>query len=315
MDFFQKISVYLVVSDFEVMRQVTMEQLHTLGADKILTATNGVEALLILRKENVDLVLSDLNMPKMSGLELLKMIRADEHLCRLPFMMITSEFNRKIITEILDAGVTDILFKPYTSQLLATHIQKIISLQYPKADQFLSQASAMPMAQSVSSCPDLTLQNDSRPNILIVDDDIANRLLLLKIFNKNYHVRAVSGGEEALSICRSDTPPDLVLLDIMMPGIDGFQVARRMREYPSSENIPIIFVTAKSDKETLSQCLSLGAVDFVSKPIDLKIMWMRVRNFMNYVAMHKQLQAAYDDLLNLSRMLDVAYQTTRHDLH
>ena len=165
-----------------------------------------------------------------------------------------------------------------------------MALQYPKADQFLSQASAMPMAQSVSSCPDLTLQNDSRPNILIVDDDINSQLLLLRLFKKNYPIRRVSSGEEALSICRSDTPPDLVLLDIMMPGMDGLQVARRMREYPSSANIPIIFVTAKSDNQTLSQCLSLGAVDFVSKPIDGEIIRLRVRNFMNYVAMYKKLK-------------------------
>jgi hypothetical protein len=68
MDFFQRISVHLVVDDFEVMRNVTVRQLRTLGADTILTAKNGVEALRILRQEHVDLVLSDLNMPVMSGL-------------------------------------------------------------------------------------------------------------------------------------------------------------------------------------------------------------------------------------------------------
>ena len=106
--------VYLVVDDFEVMRQVTAGQLRTLGADIVLTATNGVNALRVLRKEHVDLVLSDLSMPVMSGLELLKVIRTDERLCRLPFIVITSEIDRQLIQDVIDAGVNDLLFKPYT---------------------------------------------------------------------------------------------------------------------------------------------------------------------------------------------------------
>jgi CheY-like chemotaxis protein len=322
--------VYLVVDDFEVMRQVTTRQLRNLGADKILTATNGIEALRILRQEHVDLVLSDLNMPVMSGLELLKAIRADEHLRRLPFLMITSEYDRQVIQAVIDAGVNSLLLKPYTPQRLAAHIQKTIAYQHQQEEQFQAQASAILQAQpvmntstsesasnfapSVPSCPDVTLPKDSRPSILIVDDLVANQLLLSRLFNNNYFVRTVDSGEGALSICSSDTPPDLVLLDIMMPGMDGFEVARRMREYPGSENIPIIFVSAMTDNATQLKCMSLGAVDFVSKPIDLKLLRLRVSNFMRYVEMHKQLQTAYDDMLELSRTRDVVDQITRHDL-
>jgi CheY-like chemotaxis protein len=330
MDFFQRTSVYLVVDGFEVMRQITTKQLQTLGVDTILTATNGIEALNILRKEHVDLVLSDLKMPTMSGLELLKVIRADKHLIRLPFLMITAEFDRKMILEVINAGTNGILFKPYTTQRLTEYIQKTLSFQQPRAEPLLSQASAMLTAQpvisttksesashfakSVSSFPDLTLQNDSRLLILIVDNDVASQLLLLKMFNNDYLVRTVSSGEMALTICRSDTPPDLVLLDIMMPGMDGFEVALHMREYPGSTNIPIIFVTAKNDHETLLKCMSLGAVDFVTKPIDLGVMRLRVSNFMHHLTLHKQLQTAYDDVLKQSRIRDMVDQITRNDL-
>ncbi len=312
-------TVYLVVDDFDVMRKVTAGQLRALGGDKILTAANGVEALRILRREHVDLVLSDLSMPVMSGLDLLRVIRADEHLCRLPFLMITSESDRQMIQEVIDAGVNDLLFKPYTPQRLATHIQKIMAFQHRRADQFQAQASAMLLAQSItststSSCSDLTLDSDSRPSVLIVDDDVANQLLLSRLFNNNYLVRTIGSGEGALSLCGSDAPPDLVLLDVMMPGMDGFEVARRIREHPGSANIPIIFVTAMTDHETQLKCMSLGAVDFVSKPIDLKILRLRVSNFMRYVALHKQLQTAYDDVVEMSLMRDVVDQITRHDM-
>jgi hypothetical protein len=325
-------TVYLVVNGFEVMRQMITRQLHTLGVDKVMTATNGVEALRILHQEHVDLVLSDLSMPLMSGLDLLKAIRADEHLRRLPFLMITAEYDRQMIQDVIDAGVNGLLLKPYKQQLLAAHIQKTMASRHHRGDQFQAQAqaqasamlleqavmstsisnSASHFAPSVSSSPNSTLPQDSRLSILIVDDLVDNQLLLSRLFSNNYSVRTVDSGEGALSICGSDTPPDLVLLDIMMPGMDGLEVARRMREYPGTENIPIIFVTAMTDNATQLKCMSLGAVDFVSKPIDLTILRLRVSNFMRYVALHKQLQTAYDDML-LSRMHDVVNQSTRND--
>ena len=310
--------VYLVVDDFEVMRQVTAGQLRTLGADTVLTATNGVNALRVLRKEHVDLVLSDLSMPVMSGLELLKAIRADERLCRLPFIMITSENDRQLIQKVIDAGANDLLCKPYTPQRLATHIQKVMALQHLRANQFQAQAVLSAQSANSTAAPTTssgeTLHKDLRPSVLIVDDVETNRLLMSQLFNDDYRVSTASSGEEALSICSSDTPPDLVLLDIMMPHMDGFEVARRMRDNPGSVNIPIIFVSAITDDEAQLKGMSLGAVDFVSKPINLPRLQLRVGNFMRYVALNKQLQTAYDGVLELARMRDVVDQITRHDL-
>ena len=134
-------TVYLVVDDFEVMRQVTAGQLRTLGVETVLTATNGIDALRILRREHVDLVMSDLSMPVMSGLELLKAIRSDERLCRLPFIMkLPLKNDRKLIQEVINAGANDLLFKPYTPQRLSTHIQKVMALQKLRANQFQAQA-------------------------------------------------------------------------------------------------------------------------------------------------------------------------------
>ncbi len=311
-------TVYLVVDDFDVMRKVTVGQLRILGADKILTAANGVEALRILRREHVDLVLSDLSMPVMSGLELLKVIRTDERLCRLPFIVITSEIDRQLIQDVIDAGANDLLFKPYTPQRLVTHIHKVMALQHIRANQFQAQAVLKAQSANRTAAPTTSsgaaLNKDLRPSVLIVDDESFNRILMLKLFNDDYRVTTVSNGEEALSICSSDSPPDLVLLDVMMPRMDGFEVARRIRDDPGSFNIPIIFITAMTDGEAQLKGMSLGAVDFVSKPINLPILKLRVGNFMRYVALNKQLQTAYDGVLELALMRDVVDQITRHDL-
>ena len=88
----------------------------------------------------------------------------------------------------------------------------------------------------------------------------------------------------------------------MMPGMDGFEVARQLREHPSSEHIPVIFVTAATDEESQAKSMALGAVDFVTKPINPDALNIRVRNFMRYVDLRRQLQADYDGMLENARL-------------
>lgn len=107
--------VYLIVDDFDSMRRITANQLRLLGAKYIHEASNGAEALRILSYEPITLVLSDWNMPVMSGLELLSAIRADAKHCALPFIMITAEAERERVQEAISAGVSELLVKPYTA--------------------------------------------------------------------------------------------------------------------------------------------------------------------------------------------------------
>ncbi|OGS98746.1 MAG: hybrid sensor histidine kinase/response regulator [Gallionellales bacterium RIFCSPLOWO2_12_FULL_59_22] len=324
MDMIDKQTAFLVVDDFEPMRKVTSGQLRSMGVKTIVTANNGAEALRILQNKRVDIVLSDWNMPVMTGLELLKAIRADERLSGLPFIMITAEAERYRIEEAIASGVSDLLVKPYTADRLATHVE--MALKSPP--RLISPVRAAHMARvgaqnvSLVSVPlsdgvDPISRGDRDPvrqTILIVDDAADNLLLLSQLFKDEYRVRVANTGEKALDICQSHDPPDLLLLDIMMPGKDGFEVARRMREHPTSENIPVIFVTAMTGKDARLKGLELGAVDFVSKPIDPDELKPRVRNFMRYVELHKQLQANYDGMLELARLHENVEHITRHDM-
>ena len=102
-----KQSLFLVVDDFEPMRIVTISQLRLMGVKNIVTANNGAEAMRILQSRKVDIILSDWNMPVMTGLELLKTVRAEERLSHLPFIMITAEAERYRIEEAIASGVSD----------------------------------------------------------------------------------------------------------------------------------------------------------------------------------------------------------------
>jgi len=115
-----------------------------------------------------------------------------------------------------------------------------------------------------------------KQTILVVDDTPENIDVLFGVFEGKYKVKAALNGVRALKIASSDPAPDLILLDIMMPGMDGYEVIVKLKENPATSNIPVIFVTAKSDVIDEERGFFLGAVDYITKPISPSIVLARV---------------------------------------
>ncbi|MDM8539869.1 adenylate/guanylate cyclase domain-containing protein [Desulfococcaceae bacterium HSG9] len=120
----------------------------------------------------------------------------------------------------------------------------------------------------------------SKQRILIVDDEPINIKLLMETVKHDYKVSAATNGYEALRLAASENQPDLILLDIMMPEIDGYEVCRRLKRNPATQNIPVIFITAKSEDEDETKGLKLGAVDYITKPISPMVVLSRVHTQM-----------------------------------
>ena len=120
------------------------------------------------------------------------------------------------------------------------------------------------------------MEDQSKPTVLVVDDAETNIDILVDALDGDYEVSVAMDGESALETVESD-PPDLILLDIMMPGIDGYEVCKRLKENLSMRKIPVIFLTAKSDVEDEAKGLELGAVDYITKPISIPIVKARVK--------------------------------------
>ena len=114
------------------------------------------------------------------------------------------------------------------------------------------------------------------PRLLVVDDQPANIQALYQVFSADHQVLMATNGEQALKLAATQHP-DLVLLDVVMPGIDGHEVYRRLQADEATRYIPVIFVTAQSDKESEARGLELGAVDFISKPVNPTIVRARVK--------------------------------------
>jgi putative two-component system response regulator len=143
--------------------------------------------------------------------------------------------------------------------------------------------------------------------ILIVDDAPENIAHLSAILKSRYKVKAANGGKRALTVVENG-PPDLILLDVIMPDIDGYDVCRALKKTESTKDIPIIFLTALADQQDEEKGLQLGAVDYILKPINPAIVLARIKT-------HLQLKSATDALKNQNHYLEQEVTRRTAELH
>ena len=137
---------------------------------------------------------------------------------------------------------------------------------------------------------------------MVVDDTPDNIQLVGQGLAGEYDVLVATNGEDALRLASSDGPPDLILLDIIMPGMDGYEVCKRLKAAEATRNIPVIFLTAKCNESDEEKGLSLGAVDYITKPFSLAIVKARVKNHLELKRRGDMLEAmlARDPLTGLA---------------
>ena len=135
--------------------------------------------------------------------------------------------------------------------------------------------------------------DDNRPLLLIADDEPANIHLMVEALINDYRIKVATHGKMALDIAKLDDQPDLIILDIMMPQMDGFEVCKILKNTPATRHIPVMFVTANHNASAEFEALKLEAIEFVCKPVNPSTLRMRVRNLVKL----KQLQ---DSLMEIS---------------
>ncbi|MBF0454586.1 MAG: hybrid sensor histidine kinase/response regulator [Magnetococcales bacterium] len=143
--------------------------------------------------------------------------------------------------------------------------------------------------------------------ILVVDDEKTNIDVLVGLLNSHYRTVVAKDGPQALKRARSDQPPDLILLDIMMPKMDGFEVCQRLKEDKATARIPVIFVTGMDDPKDETRGLESGAVDFIRKPFNPKVVLARVNT-------HMAIQKQKEKLVELNDMKNRFLGMAAHDL-
>ncbi|MDM8568420.1 hybrid sensor histidine kinase/response regulator [Thiotrichales bacterium HSG1] len=157
--------------------------------------------------------------------------------------------------------------------------------------------------------------------ILIIDDEPINLRALGSVLSKDYEVIIAKDGKSALNLVATGPMPDLILLDIMMPIVDGYEVCRQLKQNPITKHIPIIFVSAMDTEIDEAKGFELGAVDYIAKPICPSIVAVRVKTQLKLMSAYKQLENAYNELEKKNTVLEEMAvlqenvgHITRHDL-
>jgi hypothetical protein len=346
---------FLVVDDMDSMRRLMLRNLTQMGFKNIVMASNGADALTILQSQPINAVITDWNMPVMTGLELLQNIRADASLVKIPVLMVTAEAQRHQVELAAESGVSDFMSKPFTVSLLETKLKKMIEKPRPaKAaggvkpfaffdDKAKPSASSpvvprlkIPPGDKSSFAPpfppavdrpaevvaeDFNARMSRKATLLVVDDVADNLDLLVELLDEEFRVKVANGGQRALKILESGKIPDLILLDIMMPEMDGFEVCLRIKTNPATADVPIIFLTAMGESVNITQGLELGAVDYVTKPFDPPILRARIRthlklkrSFDEIKLAHQELRGQHAILEDNFRLREEVERIARHDL-
>jgi two-component system cell cycle response regulator DivK len=230
----------------------------------VLSAVDAETGLTLARADRPDLILMDIQLPGMDGLAATALLKQDPATAAIPVIALTAMAMKEDQEKSQVAGCDAYIAKPLRYQEL-----------YAAIDTLLANRPAGGERRSSLSSGAITSPNAT---ILIVDDQIQNRTLLETLLRpEGYLTLSAASGEEALaSIARH--APDLILLDVMMPGMDGYKVAGLLKANPVTADIPIIMVTAKGDRGDRLAGLNAGAEDFLTKPIDRAELWLRVRN-------------------------------------
>ncbi|UQB43415.1 response regulator [Thiomicrospira microaerophila] len=272
----------LVVEDNDINREVMAELLADFNV-QLDYAVNGLLALEAVRQQDYKLVLMDIQMPVMDGYQATRAIR--EFNSGLPIVALTAAAMVEDRKKALAAGMDAHLAKPIDINQLKNVMKQYLDYElYSKTrdrDQAMQQAAKTMMEQPGLVEPEQQAEKVlqvSKPRILIVDDEPANAKVLANGLKDDYVLLLANSGVKAIKLAGSEPQPDLVLLDIMMPDMDGYQVCHHLKNDPKTSNIPVVFVSALDQRHDEEKGLNMGAVDYISKPFHLPIVKSRIRN-------------------------------------
>lgn len=264
------VNTLLVIEDETVVQE---EIQRILGKEntRILAATRAEEGLGILKDNEVDCIILDLHLEGMSGFEFLEKIRKDKKCRNIPVIVYTG---RELTPK------EEMKLKRFSESIIIKGAHSIERLM-DEATLFLhqvSESSRAPSRRPGDMDPAVHGKELAGKKILLVDDDLRNVFALASVLEEvEMEVIIAKHGREALEQLAGNPDVDLVLMDIMMPEMDGYECMREIRKVERFKQLPIIALTAKAMKDDKQKCLEAGANDYLTKPVDVNILFNQIK--------------------------------------
>ena len=261
----------LVIEDNEIDCSQIVKELENGNQVQITVATTGKEALELVKNNVYDCVTVDYMLPDIGGLDFVTEINAVKKAQMMPVIIYSAkDFSPKEKTQL----------KQYANRILLKNVNSLeLLLEEAVMHMHMNHKDLLPEKRKIIE--NLRLKEDVLTNkkVLVVDDDVRNLFALTTAFEK-YNIQTITAesGQDAINILNESTNIDMVLMDIMMPEMDGYETTQKIRREHKNSNLPIIAVTAKAMKGDREKCIEAGASDYITKPvkIDQLLSLMRV---------------------------------------
>jgi CheY-like chemotaxis protein len=252
----------LVVEDDDVQRQAIVELIGN-GDVKTTAVKTGGEALRALQAQHYDCAVLDLGLPDMNGIELIERVKEESLNPTVPIIVYTGkELSRKEEAQLRKLSETIIIKDAKSPERLLDET----ALFLHRVEARLPEPKRRMLRELHRTDPVLTDRK-----VLIVDDDMRNIFALTSVLERySMQVSYAENGRDAIGLLEGSPDTDIVLMDIMMPELDGFETIRQIRSNPKLANLPIIALTAKAMKGDREKCIEAGASDYITKPVNVE---------------------------------------------
>lgn len=262
----------------------------------IIAATSGEKALELARRApRPDLILLDIKMPGMDGYSVLSELKIDPDTAAIPVIFVTALSDAADEALGLRLGVADYITKPINPDLVRARVRTQLELHRLRRNPVMFEVVANGEGERAAS-------------LLVVDDMPENIHQLLEALKDHYRIRVANCGAKALEIVHGPNSPDLVLLDVVMPGMDGYEVCRRIKATAVGNRIPVIFVTVVDETQHKIRGFEVGAADYVTKPFDIDEVHARIRTHLELARLRRFLE---DLVAQRTAMLQVSEEKYR----
>ena len=304
----------LLVEDNETNRDMLSRRLERKGHE-VITVGDGEQAVAMARSRHPDIILMDLNLPVLDGWAATRRIKAEINTRAIPVIALTAHAMSGDRQKALATGCDDYDVKPVDFTRLMGKIQALLNGRAVEAPD--STTGGKDLGQSVSRAAAAVypvVDKPPAPTILVVDDTRANRELLERRLSRHgYRVELAEDGEAALRLV-GEKSFDAILLDVMMPGINGLDVLRELRRTHEATDLPIIMATAKDASEDIVEAMQAGANDYVTKPLDFPVVLARLATQLSLKTSVEQIRRLERGLEERNRELQAANAQLRADL-